>query len=268
MLANVETKLTLGFGAVHDALRTVRHAICKEETRYYLNGVYMHHVDGNLCFVATDGHRLALAKIPVEASDVPAVILPSDFVAAVLKATAKPRDAWRTIVLNVAARRVVATTEMDSDHPIECTPVDGTFPDYARVFPTDEPQAIVFMSRDNAFPAFSALSDFYAAASKDKSRSVRLRFADDYIEASCKPAGCDNFSAVTRVSIYWQGGEPKIPCGDVGFNARYVADIINAADDGACVRSIKLTYRGPCAPAEFGLAGDASKVFLLMPVRI
>jgi len=58
-------EIDLTAGGLHDALRRVRHAICREETRYYLNGVYMHHVgrDRALRFVATDGHHLAMADI-------------------------------------------------------------------------------------------------------------------------------------------------------------------------------------------------------------
>jgi DNA polymerase-3 subunit beta len=59
-------EIVLSAGDLHDALRRVRHAMCREETRYYLNGVYVHHVarDNAVRFCATDGHRLALADIP------------------------------------------------------------------------------------------------------------------------------------------------------------------------------------------------------------
>jgi len=61
--AEVEIELTAG--DLHEALRRVRHAMCREETRYYLDGVYLHHVAsvGALRFVATDGNRLATADI-------------------------------------------------------------------------------------------------------------------------------------------------------------------------------------------------------------
>ena len=68
---NTEVEIELTAGGLHEALRRVRHAMCREETRYYLDGVYLHHVArvGALRFVATDGHRsprliLARPKVP------------------------------------------------------------------------------------------------------------------------------------------------------------------------------------------------------------
>jgi DNA polymerase-3 subunit beta len=57
-------------------------AISTEETRYYLNGVYMHVANGEdgpvLRCVATDGHRLARidAPLPEGAQGMPGVIVP------------------------------------------------------------------------------------------------------------------------------------------------------------------------------------------------
>ena len=67
-----EVEIELTAGGLHEALRRVRHAMCREETRYYLDGVYMHHVArvGALRFVATDGHHLATADIGAAASQV------------------------------------------------------------------------------------------------------------------------------------------------------------------------------------------------------
>ena len=55
-------------------------AISNEETRYYLNGVYMHVADYNnekvLRCVATDGHRLARidSALPRDADGMPGII--------------------------------------------------------------------------------------------------------------------------------------------------------------------------------------------------
>src|SRR6516165_3795376 len=69
---NTEVEVELTAESLHEALRRVRHAMCREETRYYLDGVYMHHVArvGALRFVATDGHHLATADIGAAASQV------------------------------------------------------------------------------------------------------------------------------------------------------------------------------------------------------
>ena len=85
-------------GGLHEALRRVRHAMCREETRYYLDGVYLHHVArvGALRFVATDGHRLATADIGTAegAETIRPVILSRPFVVeALIRAGAVDVDA-------------------------------------------------------------------------------------------------------------------------------------------------------------------------------
>src|ERR1700757_1272744 len=109
-------EITVTAGDLHDALRRVRHAMCREETRYYLNGVYVHHVarDNALRLCATDGHRLALADVPAPegASSVRPVILSRAFVMDVCKATSKARDALKHVRLSFG-RDAVTLTDWD-----------------------------------------------------------------------------------------------------------------------------------------------------------
>ena len=104
---NTEVEVELTAGGLHEALRRVRHAMCREETRYYLDGVYLHHVAkvGALRFVATDGHRLATADIGTAegAETIRPVILSRPFVVEALKGTGKRRDAFRHVRLAIGA---------------------------------------------------------------------------------------------------------------------------------------------------------------------
>jgi DNA polymerase-3 subunit beta len=134
-------EIVLTAGDLHDALRRVRHATCREETRYYLNGVYLHHVarDNVLRFVATDGHRLALADVPAPrgADSLRPAILARDFVQDACKATSRARNASKDVRLSFG-RDAVTFTDWDGNR-IEGALVDGTFPDYERVIPRGEP---------------------------------------------------------------------------------------------------------------------------------
>ena len=98
---NTEVEIELTAGGLHEALRRVRHAMCREETRYYLDGVYLHHVAkvGALRFVATDGNRLATADIGAAegAESIRPVILSRPFVVEAIKGTSKRRDAFRHV---------------------------------------------------------------------------------------------------------------------------------------------------------------------------
>src|SRR5215471_6519652 len=102
---NTEVEIELTAGGLHEALRRVRHAMCHEETRYYLDGVYLHHVTkvGALRFVATDGNRLATADIGTAegAETIRPVILSRAFVTEAIKGTSKRQDAFKPIHLSM-----------------------------------------------------------------------------------------------------------------------------------------------------------------------
>ena len=111
-------------------------AISTEETRYYLNGVYMHVADGDggkvLRCVATDGHRLARidADLPAGAEGMAGVIVPRKTVNELRKLL---DDDEASIAVSVSETKVrFATPEITLTSKV----IDGTFPDYGRVIPT------------------------------------------------------------------------------------------------------------------------------------
>ena len=110
-------------------------AISTEETRYYLNGVYMHVSDAEggkvLRCVATDGHRLARidADLPKGAEDMPGVIVPRKTVGELRKLL---DDDDMQIAVSVSETKVRFATP---DITLTSKVIDGTFPDYTRVIP-------------------------------------------------------------------------------------------------------------------------------------
>src|SRR5690606_22346955 len=110
-------------------------AISTEETRYYLNGIYLHAVEGEgglkLRAVATDGHRLAQAEMPAPkgAEGMPGGIVPRKAVGEIQKLLEDPEAEVNVEVsqtkIRVTFDSVVLTSKL----------IDGTFPDYVRVIP-------------------------------------------------------------------------------------------------------------------------------------
>ena len=115
-------------------LAAVKFAISTEETRYYLNGVFMHCLDGRLITVATDGHRLARAvtAAPEGAPAMPGVIIPRKTVDLVAKALAGAGKEAK-LAISVSENRICF--ELGAVQ-IASKLIDGTFPDYQRVIPT------------------------------------------------------------------------------------------------------------------------------------
>src|SRR5260221_14476561 len=108
MLTPTTTTLTLTQGDLRQALASVKHSICREETRYYLGGVFIHADRNGMHFVSTDGHRLASATIKTETNlDFTPVIVPAKFVADALKVI-KRRDSWSAVLVISRPKVVLA----------------------------------------------------------------------------------------------------------------------------------------------------------------
>ena len=134
--AEYQTSFACAAATLRRLFDKAKFAISTEETRYYLNGVYMHAANGPdgpvLRCVATDGHRLARidAPLPEGAADLPGVIVPRKTVGELRKLL---DDDDMTIAVSVSETKVRFATP---DVTLTSKVIDGTFPDYARVIPT------------------------------------------------------------------------------------------------------------------------------------
>ena len=149
-------------------------AISTEETRYYLNGVYMHVATGEdgpvLRCVATDGHRLARidAPLPDGAADMPGVIVPRKTVGELRKLL---DDDSATIAVSVSETKVrFATAEITLISKV----IDGTFPDYTRVIPMGNSRRLEVDAAE-----FAKAVDRVATISSERSRAVKLVLEED-----------------------------------------------------------------------------------------
>ena len=143
-------------------------AISLEETRYYLNGIFLHVPNSNsnkLRAVATDGHRLAQAEIPLPegALNMPGIILPRKAVGEIRKLTDSTDGKINVIISNTKAQfafpNTILTTKL----------IDGSFPDYQRVIPKENLNKLVVSNQE-----FEKAIDRVSTFSMKKSRVVKL----------------------------------------------------------------------------------------------
>src|ERR1700688_245024 len=144
-------------------------AISTEETRYYLNGIYLHTAGSGksllLRAVATDGHRLAQVELPLPqgGAGMPGIIIPRKTVGEVQRLI-ETGEGEVGIELSVGKIRfsigdVVLTSKL----------IDGTFPDYARVIPTNNDKSLTVDKKD-----FEAAVDRVSTVSSERGRAVKL----------------------------------------------------------------------------------------------
>jgi DNA polymerase-3 subunit beta len=229
-----------------------RFAISTEETRYYLNGIYLHAADSNqvsmLRAVATDGHRLASAELPVPqgAERIPGIIIPRKTVAELRKLIDEVEGAVSIGLSETKIRFTFGHVELTSKL------IDGTFPDYARVIPTGNDKVLEVEGK-----TFAEAVDRVATISTEKSRAVKLNLDRDRLIVSVTSP--ENGSAQEELPVSY-GAEPL----EIGFNARYLLDIAGQIN-GESARFLLADAHSPTLVRD---CGDDHALYVLMPMRV
>ncbi|MEJ2123210.1 MAG: DNA polymerase III subunit beta [Alphaproteobacteria bacterium] len=229
-----------------------RFAVSTDETRYYLNGIYLHAAETSegwrLRGVATDGHRLARmdVELPEGAQEMPSIILPRKTVHELGKLLTDP-DGKVTIDLSPSKIRftigdVVLTSKL----------IDGTFPDYQRVIPQNNDKS---MSAETT--VFISAVDRVSTLSSEKGRAVKMELANGMLTLSVHNP--ESGSATEEIAAEYEGEALEI-----GFNARYLLDIAEQLESERAV--FKLS--DPSAPTVIEDEKDASALYVLMPMRV
>ena len=228
-------------------------AASNEDTRQYLNGVYMHIAEDDdgqkLRFVATDGHRLARIQqdLPSGAEGMPGVIIPRKTVGEIRKLCDELKD--KDITVRITDRKV----QFEAPELIITSKViDGTFPDYERVIPKDN-------KSEMAVPRQSLLQavERVAILSHEKSRSVKFTLKPNNLTISANNPDQEN--AVEDVRVGYEDGEI-----DVGFNAKYVSEIGQLVEG----EDLQFFIKDSASPVLLRDPKDIDALFVLMPMRI
>jgi DNA polymerase-3 subunit beta len=245
-------KFTLPGADLKRLIDKTQFAISTEETRYYLNGIYLH-VAGSgksqtLRAVATDGHRLAQTDLPLPAgaSGMPGVIVPRKTVTEVQRLI-EDNAAEVTVELSSAKIRfsignVVLTSKL----------IDGTFPDYQRVIPTGNDKELVIDKKD-----FEAAVDRVSTVSSERGRAVKLSLSGGKLILSV--TNPDSGSATEEIEVEYDA-DPI----DIGFNSRYLLDIAAQLDGEVAV----LKLADPGSPTLILDKDAKGALYVLMPMRV
>jgi DNA polymerase-3 subunit beta len=240
---------------VNDLIRLIdktRFAISGEETRYYLNGLYLHTVmiDGQarLRAVATDGSRLALADMPAPegAVGMPGVIVPRK---TINEARRLLEDAGESVDVQISPQKI--RLEL-SGAALTSKVIDGNFPDYGRVIPKDNQRTVMVDAK-----VFAQAVDRVATISAEKSRSVRMAIEAGRVVLTVR--NMEAGQAVEELEIDYD----RDPF-ELSFNARYLMDITDQISGG----TMELKFGGPNDPALVLDPGDADVQYILMPLRV
>jgi DNA polymerase-3 subunit beta len=230
-----------------------RFAVSTEETRYYLNGIYLHvrTADGgdpHLLSVATDGHRLARVQVPLPegAAEMAGIIIPRKTVNEIRKLL---DDAGDAVLIELGAAKIRLTM---ADIVLTSKLIDGTFPDYERVIPASNDKTLRLERRD-----FAEAVDRVATIASEKSRAVKISLGTNTMVLTATSP--DTGSATEELAVTYDDGELEI-----GFNSRYLLDI----SQQIAGETVEIKLADAASPTVVADANDNAALFVIMPMRV
>ncbi len=247
-----EWRFSLPAATLISSMAAVAFAISTEETRYYLNGIYMHPTEGGLYFVATDGHRLARRFVPVADTDglsgMPGIIVPRKTVD-VLSKTVDGAEEEVVIEVNTNAirascGRMTLTSKL----------IDGNYPDYPRIIPRENT-----LTASIDIPTLKETVDRLGVIIEGRDRTMRFNFS----EAGALQLTAHNHDAGSaEEEIAYAGGIQML----TAYNGRYVLDAIAALPAKG---NVVFSLSAPGNPAILRAEGDRpDNLVILMPMRV
>jgi DNA polymerase-3 subunit beta len=231
-----------------------RFAISTEETRYYLNGIYLHAAESDglrvLRAVATDGHRLARVEepLPEGAGGMPGVIIPRKTVAELRKLL---EDVSGEIDIALSDTRIQFKVGLVT---LTSKLIDGTFPEYERVIPRDNDKVLRVGKGD-----FAAAVARVSAISSERSRPVKLSVGKHLLEISATSPE----QGTAREELDGDRVSYDSTPIEIGFQARYLNDITDQI-----AGEVEFRFSDGAAPTVVRDAADASALYVLMPMRV
>ena len=250
-----EGELPTSFEIPASTLRQIidmtRFAISTEETRYYLNGIFMHVTDDAtpvLKAAATDGHRLARVTFPRPegAEGMPDIIVPRKCVGELRKLLDEVDGSVEVSLSSTKIRFGLGTAVLTSKL------IDGTFPDYSRVIPTGNDKLLTIDPK-----AFKQGVDRVATIASEKTRAVKMALDKDKITLSVTSP--ENGTAAEEVS-----GTYSSEGFEIGFNAKYLMDILDQVEGD----TVEVHLADAAAPTLIRENDKSPALYVLMPMRV
>lgn len=252
---DLPTSFELPARLLAEMIDRTRFAISTEETRYYLNGIFLHVTDEDeplLKAAATDGHRLARFTVPRPegAAGMPDVIVPRKAVGELRKLLDEALDS--NVMIDLSASKIRFALGGEGGVVLTSKLIDGTFPDYSRVIPTGNDKLLKVDPK-----LFYSGVDRVATIATEKTRAVKIGLDNDRVTLSVTSP--DNGTAAEELAAEYRSEGLEI-----GFNANYLKDILGQIDSDI----VELHLADAGAPTLIRENDSSRALYVLMPMRV
>ena len=232
-------------------LNKTRISISNDDTRHYLNGVFLHLTEAHgrnfLTGVATDSHRLSSSSLEIENSnDFSSLILPRKTVFQLCSLLSETSD---------------SLTMQSSENKIKFTlgkirliskVIDGKFPDYKKVVPATNDKILNVPSKE-----FINSIERVTSVSLDRKEGVKLMIDKDNIQLSVNSANSGEGNEKIKADYNSESLH-------ISFNSKYLIDIASEIEN----KNLKMNLKDSTSPVLIEDASDKNSYYVIMPMKI
>ena len=232
-------------------LNKTKIAISNDDTRHYLNGIFLHLSEANgrnfLTGVATDSHRLASSSVEVEnINNFNSLILPRKTVFQLSSILTDSSEQLRVQTSENKIKFSIGKIKLISKV------IDGKFPDYKKVVPMDNQKSLIVSSKD-----FVNSIERVASVSLDGKEGVKLSINNDNVQLSVNSAN----SGEGNEKIKAEFNSENL---NISFNSKYLIDIASEIED----KEFKDAPKGLASPVLVEDLSDKNSYYVIMPMKI
>tara|TARA_B100001057_G_C22782964_1_gene924404 strand:+ start:31 stop:1146 length:1116 start_codon:yes stop_codon:yes gene_type:complete len=249
---SMNADIILNSKIVFKLIDKTKFAISNEETRYFLNGLYFNVTNEEnknvLTLVGTDGHRLAKFshEIDTQIDQLSGVIIPKKTIYELSKLLS---EIDTDVKISISSNKIVFII---GDIVFISKLIDGSFPDYKRVIPIDNTN-ILKINRGKLLSAVDRVSTI----ANEKSPVIKFKLIQNILNLNT--INNESSTASEDLKINYKGDEIEI-----GFNSKYIMDIINSLDDD----EISISLKDNTSPVTAQENSNSNLVYVLMPMRV
>ena len=232
-------------------LNKTRISISNDDTRHYLNGIYLHLTEGHgrnfLTGVATDSHRLSSCSLEIEnIEDFTSLILPRKTVYQLCSLLSETSDQLSIQTsenkINFKLGNIKLTSKV----------IDGKFPDYKKVVPANNEKELIVSTKD-----FINSIERVASVSLDRKEGVKLSINKDSIQLSVNSASSGEGNEKIKAAFNSENL-------NISFNSKYLIDIASEVED----KNLKMNLKDSVSPVLIEDSSDKNSFYVIMPMKI
>ena len=232
-------------------LNKTKISISNDETRHYLNGIYLHKVKlenkSFLCGVATDSHRLSSSSLEIEPDiDIESIILPRKTIFQLISLLEQNAN-----TIKMSNNKSKIKFEIDKSVLISKV-IDGRFPDYTKVIPKGNEKILQIRLEE-----FKNSIDRVTTVSVDRKEGLRMNISKNAVQLSVNNPSSGE--GIENISAKFNSEDLSI-----SFNSRYLTDIASQIEN----ENIVINLRDPGSPVLINDFSDKNTFHVVMPMKI